>query len=361
MKIAIDVSPLNDNRILSHRVRGTGFYLQNLKNALLEFFPENEYIFFSSGGQLDKSVELIHYPYFEPFFLTLPFFEKYKKVVTVHDLTPLVFPDHFPSGFKGKIKWQIQKLNLSGSDRILTDSESSKKDISKYAKINADKIDVVYLAAGKEFQVLDHRSSENGRPKTKIQELKTKYKLPPKFVLYVGDATWNKNLPRLIRAANEINAPLVMVGKTLTETNFDKKNPWNQDLVEAQKLISENTNTRALGFVPTEDLITLYNLATVFAMPSLYEGFGLPILEAMQSGCPVVTSKEGSIREVAGDAAFYIDAYDIKSIADGIAEVFEDSKLRTRLSEKGLEQAQKFTWKKTAADTIKTYQRVLGL
>ncbi|HSW47792.1 MAG TPA: hypothetical protein VLG67_01815, partial [Candidatus Saccharimonadales bacterium] len=105
MKIALDISPLNDNRLLSHRVRGTGFYLSNLKAALLKFFPENNYLFFNRGDKLDTDINLVHYPYFEPFFLTIPLSKRNKTVVTIHDLTPLVFPAHFPSGIKGRLKW----------------------------------------------------------------------------------------------------------------------------------------------------------------------------------------------------------------------------------------------------------------
>ena len=94
-------------------------------------------------------------------------------------------------------------------------------------------------------------------------------------------------------------------------------------------------------------------------MPSLYEGFGLPILEAMACGCPVVTSKEGSLPEVAGDAAFYVDAYDMNNIAEGIEKVFKDEKLRKELSEKGLENVKRFSWKKTAEETIEAYKQVL--
>jgi len=352
MRIAVDISPLNDNRILSHRIRGTGFYLQNLKKALLEFYPDNEYQFFNRGEKLNNDLDLVHYPYFEPFFLTLPFSKKHKTIVTVHDLTPMVFPEAFPAGIKGNIKWQIQKLNLSRSDQILTDSESSKKDISRFANISSDKIDVAYLAAGEEFGQM-----ANGKWQMAIRD---KYRLPKKFILYVGDATWNKNLPRLLDAIKETNIPLVMVGKTLTERDFDKTNPWNQDLVQTQSLIEQSKNVKALGFVPTDDLVALYNLASAFIMPSLYEGFGLPILEAMQSGCPVITTREGSIPEVAGGAAFYVDAKNSKSIADGINEVFENSKLQNELAKKGLEQAKKFSWKKTAEKTVETYKKALS-
>ncbi|HUQ85174.1 MAG TPA: glycosyltransferase family 1 protein [Candidatus Limnocylindrales bacterium] len=354
MNIAIDVTPLNDNRLLSHKVRGTGFYIQNLKKSLLEFFPENNYQFFTREDKLEKNSETVHYPYFEPFFLTLPFSKKLKTVVTVHDLTPLVFPEHFPSGIKGKIKWQIQKQNLLRSDRIITDSESSKKDITKFTGYPEKKIDVVYLAAGDEFRkfkIEDLRLKKN--------DIKLKYNLPEKFVLYVGDVTWNKNLPRLIKAVSKTDIPLVMVGKALAEKNYDRSNPWNSDLLLTQELISKNPNIKVLGFIPTDDLVSIYNSASIFVMPSLYEGFGLPILEAMQSGCPVITTKEGSLEEVAGNAAYYVDAKNTDSISDGISEVFENSKLQNELSAKGIEQAKKFSWKKTATETIRAYDKAL--
>ncbi len=352
MNIAIDLTPLSDSRLLSHRVRGTGFYLQNLKKSLLSFSSENNYVFFNKGDGINKKIDLIHYPYFEPFFITLPFYEKHKTIVTVHDLTPLVFPTHFPPGIKGKLKWKIQKMNLKKSDRILTDSHSSKKDIVQFTGINTDNIDVVYLAAGDEYQQM-----ADGKWQTKIRD---KYNLPEKFVLYVGDATWNKNLPRLIKAVCKSKIPLVMVGKTLVEKNYDKSNPWNHDLVETQKLISETENVNTLGFISTDDLVSLYNQASVFVMPSIYEGFGLPILEAMQSGCPVITTKEASLPEVAGDAAFYVDAMSTINISDGISEVFENTKLQGELSKKGFQQAKKFSWKKTADKTIEAYERAIN-
>ena len=349
MIIAIDVSPLNNG----HKVRGVGFYLEHLKKSLLTYYSEHTYVFFSNRKEIQENIDLIHYPYFEPFFITLPFFEKSKRIITVHDLTPLVFPKHFPAGIKGNLSWKMQKVNLKMSDAIITDSFSSQKDITKFTGIKKEKIYVGYLAADEEFRQLSDREN-------KINTLKKKYHLPEKFVLSVGDVTWNKNLPRLLKAIEQSAIPLVMVGKTLVEKNYDKTNPWNKDLVEVQKLIQTNKKIITLGFIPTEDLITLYNAATVFIMPSLYEGFGLPVLEAMQSGCPVITTKEGSLPEIAGDAAVYVDAYDSENIAKGIHEVFENKKLQETLIKKGFDQAKKFTWKKTAEQTIAAYKGVLS-
>lgn len=352
MKIAIDITPIQ-GQLRGHKVRGVGFYLENLKKAMLDYFPENEYIFFSQTNPLNKAVDIVHYPYFEPFFLTLPFLNKYKSIVTVHDLTPIVFPAHFPAGVRGNLRWHIQKFLLQRTAGIVTDSLASKKDIAKIIGTPEKKIDVAYLAAAEVFGALDKKSNA-------IKVVKEKYQLPEKFVLYVGDVTWNKNVPRLVEAIKDINLTLVMVGKTLIEKDFDKTNPWNNDLVSVQKAIENDKRFIRLGFVSTEDLVALYNAATVFVFPSVYEGFGLPILEAMQSGCPTVVTKESCIPEVAGVAGYYVDGYDAKSIASGIGEIFYSRKLQEQLSKKGLDQAKKFTWKKTAQDTISSYKKALS-
>lgn len=349
MRITL-VTPQSSRAIL-HRVRGSGFYVQNLIKALSKYFPENEYVL-SSYDKIDKT-DLVHFPYFEPFFLTLPLYKKFKTVVTVHDLTPLVFPEEFPSGIKGKLKWAVQKKNLEGADLIITDSRCSKKDICRFTGIKEVKVKSIYLSAGEEFRKIN--LSEN-----KVNNLREKYNIPEKFALYVGDATWNKNLPSLVKAAAKTGIPLVMVGKALKDESFDKSNPWNKDLFETQNLAKNSSGkVYLLGFVSSDDLVSLYNMATLFIMPSFYEGFGLPILEAMRCGCPVITTDKGSLGEIAGNAAFKVDPYSIESIADGIEKVFSDESIQKKLSEQGLENSKQFSWKKTAEDTMDGYISVV--
>lgn len=351
MKIAIDISPIKGRASIQHRFRGTGFYTKNLIDTLQRYDKKNIYTFFERGDKLPKDVDLIHYPYFEPFFLTLPFIQKIPYIVTVHDLTPLVFPKYFPIGIKGRIKWEAQKRSLKRAKGVITDSNSSKNDIIKFASISPKKIDVVYLAASRKFQ----KKNISDREK---EDLKYKYKLPSKFALYVGDATWNKNLPRLIKASISANIPLVLTGKALLDPDYDNLNPWNKDLSLVQELSKNNKNIIKIGFVEDKDLVYLYNIAVIFVMPSAYEGFGLPILEAMACGCPTITSDEGSIPEVAGDAAYYVNANDVKSIENGMKEMFHDELLRSRFRDKGFIQAKKFTWRKTTEQTEAVYRKI---
>lgn len=349
MKIAIDVSPLSDK----NNIRGVGFYLKHLKNALEKYFPDNSYSYFERSENIPNSVDVVHFPYFEPFFLTLSFFNKKKTIVTVHDLTPLVLSSLFPVGIKGMLKWHVQRLALKNVAAIITDSESSKKDISRLVGIPKSKIHNVYLAAGEHFRTIEDKKI--------LKKVKDIYHLPDKFAFYVGDITPNKNVPRIIHAALIAKIPLVLVGKSLTDTSL-VDNPWLSDLKNVRNLAMENPKQiRLLGFVPDEELVALYNLSSVFVMPSLYEGFGLPILEAMSCGCPVVTSDRGSLPEVAGNAALVVDAEDEESIAEGIKKIVEDTKFAKTLREKGLAQAKKFSWKKTAEETMKVYEKVKSL
>lgn len=345
MNIAIDTSPLQSG----HSVRGTGFYLTHLRDALREYCPQNNYLFFSGKRSgIPESADVVHYPYFDPFFLTLPFMKHKKTVVTIHDLTPLLFPQLFPVGKRGMLKWWIQRFLIKQTDAIITDSESSKRDILRLLNIPQEKIHVVYLAAEESFTPQEIQKSVH---------ILRKYNLPKEFVLYVGDATPNKNLPRLIDAMSTVSIPIVMVGKALGEAH-ESKNAWGKDIVYIQEKAMENKKIIRLGFVSNEELIALYNSAKVFVMPSLYEGFGLPILEAMQCGCPVVTTKQGSLSEIAAEGVLYVDAYNTQSIAQGIEKVIADRTLQEALAKKGFTQARKFSWKETAERTMQVYEKV---
>lgn len=350
MKIAIDITPISGKELGGHKVRGVGKYIEMLQNNLPRIDKKNEYVFFDRADTLTADVDLVHYPYFDPFFITLPYNSSHSFVVTVHDLTPIKFPKQFPAGIKGKLRWQAQKFLLKKSRGIIADSESAKSDVISFTGIKPEKIHVVYLAVEDSFKRITDTK--------KLETVRKKYKLPDSFVLYVGDITWNKNLPALVEAIKKINLTLVMVGKSIAEKDFDKTNPWNRDRTKVHKLIKDDERFMPLGFISDEDLVALYNLATVAVMPSLYEGFGLPVLEAMSCGIPVITSQEGSLPEVGGEAAYYVDVYDVNSIADGIGELFFSPELQRQHSKKGLTQSNKFSIEKSIKDLVSVYESV---
>lgn len=346
MKIAIDVSPLTSG----HKVRGVGFYLKHLLSALKTYHPEHEYIEFSKKV---PNVDVVHYPYFDLFSRTLPLFSGKNVVVTIHDVTPLAFSDLFPVGIRGKAKLLLQKKLVRKIGRVLTDSKSSKKDIEKYLGISASKIDVAYLAAGENFKQINNQQM--------FRSVTTKYHLPSRFALYVGDGTPNKNVLRLAQASLSTQVPLVIAGKVFTDESVDTAHPWTKEIGEVRKLAKMHPEKiHLLGFVSDDELVALYNMAKVFIMPSLYEGFGLPIVEAFACGCPVVASDRGSLKEVIGDAALVVDPYDIAAMAHAIERAVGDVKLARLLQTKGLRQGEHFSWKKTADATVATYEKVLA-
>lgn len=357
MKIGIDVSPLHTG----HKVRGIGFYTQRLVKALKKvqkFKPQKfEIRELKSEKEIRKQeYDLLHIPYFNPYFITLPWPWQIKKpiVVTIHDLIPVKYPDHYPPGIKGKLRWQMQKLLLKQARLVITDSFASKYDIGSYAKYPLDKIYVTYLAAGEEFCRL-----EDGNWKLEVRE---KYDLPKKFCLFVGDINWNKNIPSLVKACEKIKMPLVIVGKQAVSNDYDKNHVENKDLVWLQNKVTKQRGdkaTRLLGYVPTSDLVKIYNLATVYCQPSFDEGFGLPVLEAMACGCPVVSSNQGSLLEVVGDAGILVEP-NVDNLSKAIKKLHSnDSNDYSVLVEKGLQRAKKFSWQKTAVETSKIYRTAM--
>lgn len=348
MKVAIDVSPLKS----AHRFRGIGVYTKYLIEALQLVKRADFEMVLVEKGEIPQDCDLIHYPYFDLFFLTLPLRRKKKTVVTIHDTTPLVFPEHYPPGIKGKLRFEAQKLVLRTVNGVITDSKSSKKDIAKYLNYPKEKIHVVSLAAADIFQPI-----KEGK---KLDKVKKRYKLPNQFILYTGDVNYNKNILSLVKACKSIKVPLVIAGKQAVQKKFDKSHIENQPLVQLIKLHGKDPKVIRLGFVHHKDLVALYNLAIVYCQPSFYEGFGLPVLEAMACGTPVVTSKKASLPEIAGKAAVFVDPYDINDIANGLTAAINDEDLREDLIERGLKQAKKFSWRKTANETYKTYQKVVS-
>lgn len=342
MRVAIDISPIKTE----HRVRGIGAYTQNLINQFKKESRGVEFKFFSKPNS-PPPADIIHYPYFDLFFHTLPIRKKARRVVTIHDVIPLIFRTHFPVGVRGSINLFLQKRALKNTDFVICDSKASKTDIANKLSYPAEKIHVVYLAAGKNFKKLDDQSQ--------LLEIRKKFRLPNKFVLYVGDVNWNKNIEGLILALAKIKIHLVLVGQAITNGNLAPVKKIN-------RLINQNNLEKRIiktGFVNEDDLIAIYNLAELAVQPSFYEGFGLPVLESMACGTPVICSNSGSLSEIAGPAII-CDPTDPNNIAASIERVLGlDSKTRAALIKKGFEHGMKFSWQKTAQKTINIYKKFL--
>jgi len=367
MKVAIDSGPLNSG----HSVRGIGAHTRELISSLKDI---DAFDFQSNGHKLyTNSNDVVHFTSFHPFFLSLPHKKlKAKVVVTIHDLIPLIYPKHYPGGIKGGIRLVINKFLIRKNvDAILTISETSKKDICRFLGVSPEKVHVVYLASRKVFQ----RVADSEK-----RAVKEKYNLPEKFALYVGDVNYNKNIPNLIKACKLAKIPLVICGKQAFDietlgvddlSNLKGPKDWirylfgkpHPELAHFQDLLKEFNHGKSvirLGFVPDEDLVAIYNLASVYVQPSLYEGFSLPILEALACGCPVVASRIQAHVEIAEGGALFADPHKPEEIAGQITKVIKDGKIKEQLIKSGFTVVKKFSWEKAAKETINVYRAVIN-
>ena len=345
MKIGIDISNLDE---LSKK-RGIGFYTQNLISSLNEYTNAQVSVIVEKNE--DIKIDIIHYPFFDFFKFSLPLIKKNPTIVTIHDVIPLLFPKAYPPGVKGNIHLSLQKISLKNVSAILTDSESSKKDIVKVFNINSEKIFPIHLASDESFKVISDSKRKN--------EIYSKYELADKFVIYVGDVNWNKNLFKLTEAALDADIDIYLIGKAFedkTNLNHPEKKSYKKFLDNFES----NPKVHILGFVPQEDLVIIMNLATMLLLPSLYEGFGLPILEAQSCGLPVITSNISSMPEVGGEGALFVDPNNKEDVKKQIKLLLNNEKERIKLIEKGFENTKKFSWKETALNTYKVYEKVLS-
>lgn len=270
-----------------------------------------------------ENLDIFHSPY-----MALPYLKTARKtLVTVFDLIGLKFKE-----YREKLKWKIyyflmSRLVKKRSDGLLTVSEFSKKDIEEILKITPEKIKVIYGSI----------ESDGARPP--IDLLKKKFNLMRKFILYVGRSDFRKNINNLIQAFEALNI-------------FE-----NYDLVIVSDLeiFEDKGGIKFLKNISRQHLSGFYKAAEVLVYPSFYEGFGLPVLEAMAAGCPVVASNISSIPEIAGGAALLVNPRNVDEIARAIAQVLSNTALRNDLIEKGREQAKKFDWLKMARETLEYY------
>jgi glycosyltransferase involved in cell wall biosynthesis len=289
-----------------------------------------------------EGVTLFHAPHY-----VLPPLVSCRSVVTIHDCIHLMFPQYLPNRMALGYARTSMALAARRATRILTVSESSKRDIVRFFGTAGDKIDVIYNAYDERFAV-EPREEE-------VVRVRERYQLHDEFVLYAGNVKPHKNLERLIEAFSLVRSrgldhlKLVMIGDEISKYAALRRAVHRHQL---------HKYVRFLGYLPEETLAVMYRLAGVFVFPSLYEGFGLPPLEAMASGTPVVTSNVSSLPEVAGDAAVLVDPYDPQSIAGGIYAVLTDERLRRELRDKGLSRARQFSWETSVRRVREIYQEV---
>jgi len=285
--------------------------------------------------------DVFHSPDFIP-----PRYGAGRKIITIHDLNFLFFPEFLDRESLRYYAGQIDAA-VQGADHVLADSDHTRADILNHLRVPEAKVTTIHLAARPEYQLpLAPHDTER---------IKQKFSLPSEFILFVGTLSPRKNVETVFQALVQLKQetrlaiPLVIIGKQgwRSEESFsvagvgDIRNQINQ-----------------LDSVSPDELMHVYSLARMLVLPSVYEGFGLPPLEAMHAGCPVITSDRSSLPEVVGDAGILIDPFDIPGWAEVIQTVLTDEAVRSDMITKGKRQAKKFSWENTAAQTLAIYKSV---
>ena len=362
MRIGIDVQASQG------RLTGLGVYTKNLAKSLLDAHQNGfEFHLFKKEQSGDwntfrrlywenadlpkrakkERIELLHVPAFSP-----PRLKPCKLVATVHDLIGMIFPNQ--KGWPSRFYWgRWLPESLRGADALIADSENTKKDLLLHVRFPEKKIWVIYPSGHEGFEPLhDHSAARFIRERFAIEE---------KYFIAVGTLEPRKNLLRVIEAflnfctrkARDSKYHLVIVGAMdFAHGEFLKE--------ILKKFALQSLPIVFTGYLEKEDLKLLYSYAQALLFPSLYEGFGIPVLEAMACGAAVLTSKTSSLPEVAGDAALFVDPESVDEIERGIELLAEDQKLRTELVAKGFERIKKFSWRETARQTLKVYESLDG-
>jgi glycosyltransferase involved in cell wall biosynthesis len=264
-------------------------------------------------------------------------------VLTIHDMTLWLYPEHH---YRKRLVSMRPFIPIAArrAKAIIAVSQSVKEDIVRILHVPADKVHVVYSAPSEQFRRLPPNPFKD-------VALRQQYNLPDQFILYVGTIEPRKNLVRLLQAfatlQKESTQRLVIVGS---------KGWKDAEFFATIEQLGLQQSVRYLGYLPQETLIRLYNMASVLAFPSLYEGCGLPVLEAMACGTPVVTTCQGGLIEVVGDAAEFVEPTSVESIAHGLRYVLSDEARQNELRDKGYKQVAQFSWHNTSAQTRQLYE-----
>lgn len=347
---------------------GVKQYIESLISAFLKIDKENEYYFFYNSpefiGKYPEANEIVlnsSSKMFWDYYLlpkaakkynidvmlfpknVLPFFIKCKSLIVIHDLAYYMAElNAYPLIDRIYMRLMINS-SVNRANHIIAVSENTKKDIIKFTGARDDKITVIHEASDKKYGIINNE--------TDLNRIRHKYSLSHKFILSHYSLSPRKNINRLLIAFNSLNHKipheLVLVGGGSFNSKIENNLNNNSD----SKVVN-------LGYVEDEDMPILYNLADLFVYPSLYEGFGLPPLEAMACGCPVISSNTSSLPEVVGDASSMIDPYNIEELAKTIYDVLTDNMLREDKIRKGLERKKLFSWEKCAEEYLKIFKDV---
>ena len=348
-RVHVDITKLH----ALNQGRGVGMYTELLVRSMKKYVEEHDMNWEIEiiDRPTKQRPEIVHYPYFDLFFSTLPLqlpTQSQKTVVTIHDVIPLVYPKFYKPGLRGCLVHLWQKAKLSRVDAILTDSDASRKDIHALLKLPYPKIHRVYLAGHPEIRT---------QPQSMISEVIKKYSLPKQYILYIGDINYNKNLPRLIEAYAKLNAPpaLVLLGRSVKNTSI----PEGRAIAEAVRKYKVQDRVVLLDSVPKEpitDIAAILSGAELYVQPSLYEGFGLPVLDAFQTNTIVCSSTGGSLSEVAGKAAVTFSPTQVSQIVRAMNRALSFSSADRMLYQRMMkDQIARFSWNKAAEETLRVY------
>jgi glycosyltransferase involved in cell wall biosynthesis len=344
---------------LDSQLTGVGHYTFELARSLARVAPTDEFTLISPQTLEPSALNRRWWSIGLPLYLSrssfnlfhgtnyeIPFWSRRPSVVTIHDLSLFLHPEAHEQRLVRRARWRLP-LMAKRASRIITPSQSVKTEVCELLKINADKVVVTPEAP---------RSTFKRREGPEVVKLRQRLGIQEDFILFVGTVEPRKNLHRLVEAfdqllrATSLSPQLVIAGgQGWLMDNFSS-------VIEQKKLGDRICLT---GYLQDEDLCALYSSCKAFVYPSLYEGFGLPPLEAMACGAPVITSRIPSISETVGSAALLADPRDVDDLARAIAEMLSDETKRRHFAEAGAEHVKKFTWEQTAIKTLEVYRQLL--
>ncbi|MHB1651899.1 MAG: glycosyltransferase family 4 protein [Desulfitobacteriaceae bacterium] len=361
MNILIDVASMTAVK------SGIGYYTANLIQSLPKLSNKHSYTLLYSENMptvdLPANVQLMEAKrwlwrvlpidfldiskkfdlYHEPNYMLRPF--RNIRVVNVYDMSYRLYPQYHPSRRVAMLRFFEGRMKRA--NRIITVSKNAKQEIIGLLKVDADKVVVTYPGVSERFHTLNVSDVQG-------VDVRQYYNLPENFILYVGTIEPRKNLIRLLEAYSRVKAT---IGNTGVKLVLAGGKGWlNEEIYQRVQELKLTNDVIFTGYIMDEHLPTVYNMALAFVYPSLYEGFGLPPLEAMACGVPVITSKVSSLPEVVGDAGILIDPYNVDELSDAILLVVSSTELRKSLSDKGIKQASLFTWEKCARETLTVYE-----